>query len=151
MVRFLMTSWMVQYYKCVVNVFFFITATFNQAIALKLKRVLVCAILSLACKVYFLSLLQVNVEYDKFEEGETIIRTAANNWVACRKSGHRRFFVVFTQNKAANFAEINGKEDSLSLATALFLLSHCTPSSLYCLHTHTHTHTHFSLFLQCIL
>ena len=52
---------------------------------------------------------QVNVEYDKFDEGETIIRTSANNWVACRKSGHRRFFVVFTQNKAANFAEINGE------------------------------------------
>ena len=53
--------------------------------------------------------LQVNVEYDKFEEGETIIRTVANSWVACRKSGHRRFYVVFTQNKTANFAEINGR------------------------------------------
>ena len=53
------------------------------------------------------SFMQVNVEYDKINEGETIIRTAANSWVACRKSGHQRFFVVFTQKKAANFAEIN--------------------------------------------
>ena len=59
---------------------------------------------------------QINVEYEKFDEGETIVRTAANNWVACRKSGHRRFFVVFTQNKTSNFAEINGIILSLSLS-----------------------------------
>ena len=52
-------------------------------------------------------ILQINVEYDTIEEGETIARTFADYWVVCRKSGHRSFFVVLNQ-KSANFAEING-------------------------------------------
>ena len=41
------------------------------------------------------------------DEGETIMRTMSDCWVVCRKSGHRRFFVVL-QQKSVNFAEING-------------------------------------------
>ena len=51
--------------------------------------------------------LQINVEYENIEEGETIARTFADYWVVCRKSGHRSFFVILNQ-KNANFAEING-------------------------------------------
>lgn len=44
----------------------------------------------------------------RIEEGETIMRTLSDYWVVCRKSGHRRFFVVLNQ-KSANFAEITGE------------------------------------------
>ena len=44
---------------------------------------------------------------NSLDEGETIMRTLTDYWVVCRKSGHRRFFVVLTQ-KNSNFAEING-------------------------------------------
>ena len=36
------------------------------------------------------------------------MRTMSDFWVVCRKSGHRRFFVILNQ-KNANFAEINGE------------------------------------------
>ena len=59
------------------------------------------------------------------------MRTLSDFWVVCRKSGHRRFFVILTQ-KNANFAEINGQ---------------CMPILfMYIVHSHTHTltltHTH---------
>ena len=49
------------------------------------------------------------MEYNSIDEGETIARTFSDYWVVCRKSGHRRFFVVLNQ-KNANFAEVNGEE-----------------------------------------
>ncbi len=50
----------------------------------------------------------ISVSYvHRVEEGETIMRTMTDYWVVCRKSGHRRFFVVL-QQKSANFAEVNG-------------------------------------------
>ncbi|XP_003387660.1 PREDICTED: vacuolar fusion protein CCZ1 homolog [Amphimedon queenslandica] len=51
-------------------------------------------------------LTQLNAEYDKLNEGETVIRTIADYWIVARKNGHRRFFVLFTQ-KDVNFAEVN--------------------------------------------
>ena len=53
------------------------------------------------------------------------MRTLGDSWVVCRKSGHRRFFVVLNQ-KSANFAEINGEiHDYYSRMCT------CIPSSLY--------------------
>jgi hypothetical protein len=49
---------------------------------------------------------ELNTEYDELDEGETIVRTLSDFWVVCRKSGHRRFFVILSQRNA-NFAEIN--------------------------------------------
>ena len=49
----------------------------------------------------------------RLDEGETIMRTLSDFWVVCRKSGHRRFFVIITQ-KNANFAEINGQPVTLT-------------------------------------
>ena len=57
------------------------------------------------CMYYYFR--QINVEYDTIDEGETVARTYSDYWVVCRKSGHRRFFVLLNQ-KNANFAEING-------------------------------------------
>ncbi|CAI8013593.1 Vacuolar fusion protein CCZ1 homolog [Geodia barretti] len=51
-------------------------------------------------------IIDLNREYNELDEGETIMRTLSDFWVVCRKSGHRRFFVILTQ-KNANFAEIN--------------------------------------------
>lgn len=56
-------------------------------------------------KEMMLLLTEINEEYDRLDEGETIMRTLADFWVVCRKSGHRRFFIILTQ-KSANFAEI---------------------------------------------
>lgn len=62
--------------------------------------------------------LQINTEYNSIDEGETIARTFSDYWVVCRKSGHRRFFILLNQ-KNANFAEINGK------LKFLVLTGHC--------------------------
>ena len=66
------------------------------------------------------------------------MRTLSDYWVVCRKSGHRRFFVVLNQ-KSANFAEINGEIETLH---SLIERSVHSPSNNAHLHTHTHTHTH---------
>ena len=61
----------------------------------------------------------------RLDEGETIMRTLSDFWIVCRKSGHRRFFVILTQ-KNANFAEINGE--------LLLTQNECS-------HARTHIHT----------
>lgn len=48
------------------------------------------------------------LQFNRLDEGETVIKTVADYWIVARKNGHRRFFVVFTQ-KDVNFAEVNGK------------------------------------------
>lgn len=50
-------------------------------------------------------LIEINTEYNSIDEGETVARTFSDYWVVCRKSGHRRFFVLLNQ-KNANFAEV---------------------------------------------
>ena len=55
------------------------------------------------------------------------MRTLSDFWVVCRKSGHRRFFVILTQRNA-NFAEINGEP---LCALARPLLYHNTVEPLY--------------------
>ena len=58
----------------------------------------------------------MNAEYDSIEEGETVVRTVADYWVVCRKTAHRRFFVVVTQ-KSANFAEVTGQRSERDVHT----------------------------------
>ena len=42
------------------------------------------------------------------EDGETIVKTASENWVVGKRSDQREFYVVINQ-KNANLVEINGK------------------------------------------
>ena len=42
------------------------------------------------------------------EDGETIVKTASDNWVVGKRSDQREFYVVINQ-KNANLIEINGK------------------------------------------
>ncbi|KAL5473104.1 hypothetical protein EMCRGX_G027549 [Ephydatia muelleri] len=51
-------------------------------------------------------LVEINLDYDWVEEGETVIRTMVDYWLVARKSGHRRFMVLLNQ-RSSNFSEIN--------------------------------------------